>query len=187
MLPLMLRSPSVREGVSKAEAKRWSNAGLVFETPRKRAAPHHKGQLFRMPGRGAERHAALPVLLAQALQAGGRDLSLSTAAGGTGAVFKLAYWNRGAAMKQFGEHPGAPVDFEIANRVGDAVGMTERDHLAAIGVTNFVNAGTNRRLNELAVVGVRKSLPTCPALHHPPSGKGGRSPATKRASTEKVP
>ena len=69
-------------------------------------------------------------------------------------------------MKQLGEHSGAPVDFEIADGIGDAVGMTERDHLAAIGVTNFVNPGANRRLDELAIMRVRKSLPGCPALHH---------------------
>ena len=175
-MPQQRSSPVAILALAKASlrvALEYNDVALAEHAVKRwREARTKSPRLFRMPRRSAERHAALPILLTQALQAGSRDLSLSTTAGRAGPIFKLTHRDRRAAMKQPGEHSGASVDFEIADGVSYAVGMPERYNLAGIGVTNFVDAGTDRRLDELAIVRVRKLLPGCPGLHHAHDKRG---------------
>ena len=68
-------------------------------------------------------------------------------------------------MEQLREHSGIAVDLELADRIGDAGGMAECDDFAGVGMADFIDARADGRLDQLAIMRVRKSLPTCPGLH----------------------
>src|SRR5262245_46068594 len=146
-------------------------AADAAKTTRPAQGPAAKTELqqssVRMARSPARVNAPAPGGLPQAHQPLRCCLGFGAAGGRAGAILEIRYTRyQGLLAEEPAECTGAPIQFQVSERICYVAGVTEGNDPSGHRVTDLINAGANGRLNMLAALRIGKAFPSTPSLDH---------------------
>src|SRR5262245_54476186 len=126
-----------------------------------------RGASAGMPCGPTQVHATTPGGLTQAHQTLRRGFGFGAGRRRACAIFKIGNMRYQRLLaEEPAEQAGTIVQFQVSERIGHIAGMTEGNDATGHHVTDFIDAGADRRFDMFATLCIRKSFPVAPSLYH---------------------